>query len=462
MSEPLKRLAAAALVMAIVAALSFALLRPALPALPVDLLLLLGVFACAVYGGPWAGLLATAIGVAAAFVLREQVGAPGAGNAASVLFAGAGVAASLIVHVTGGARASTRAGDTGARHPVGRRSAGNNRPASTEERLRTVVDTLPDIVFTAGVDGRLQVLNGHWLDIGPESAGDAGGLLDLVHPDDAARVRRMWSEATDAQTPLDVRCRLRGRDGSYRWVLARAQVSAAATKNGEHWFGVIIDIDKTVVAERALRDSDERLQLALAATGLGSFEMEFGSGAHRFNETARAMLGFAPDALLTADLIDERIEPRDLQRVREAIARARAIASRTRCRSRGSMRSSIRSAVNRASGAKPSIARAVSLKRCAPDPNSISKLPSPVAANASCSRSSLSRSARSATTVLSMSMMTPNQCSPFFVAAALTWARASTQRYDPSRPRRRQRTSSGVCASVASLHIRRTRAASSG
>lgn len=323
MNEALKRLGTAAVVMLLVTVLAVALLQPALPAFPVEVLLLLGVFAAAVFGGLWAGVLATAIGAAGAYAMQRSAVATDAGYAALAVFVLAGLSASLIVHFS--RRTGSRARAAGAaQRRTDERVMAEARLASTEQGLRTVVDTLPDIVFTADVEGRLHVLNGHWLDIASAQAEEPVILLSLVHPDDAARVRRSWDESIASGAPLDVRCRLRGGDRQYRWVLARAQVRAAAKPNGGHWFGVIVDIDKTVAAERALRDSDERLQLALAATGLGSFEMDFASGEHRLNETARAMLGFELDAALTAGLIEGRIEPRDLERVRAVIAKARA------------------------------------------------------------------------------------------------------------------------------------------
>jgi PAS domain S-box-containing protein len=324
MNEQVKRLAIVAIAMLIVAALHVGWFAPRFSTPVPAALLLLGVFASALYGGLWPGLLATAISVAAIFFSWRHAAMPAEAPVRIVLVGVVGILTALMAQATTRARLRADSDRAALRRQMQERVEAELRLASSEERFRTVVDTLPDLVFTADAAGRFHVLNGHWLDCSTSRRDvEPGDLFALVHPADVARARVTWDEAIAAGVPLDLRCRMRARDQTYRWVLARAQLSAAPNASDEHWFGVIIDIDKAVVAERALRDSDERLQLALAATGLGSFEVDFASGAQTFNESARSMLGFGTDATLTREVFEARIEPSDLEHTREAIARAR-------------------------------------------------------------------------------------------------------------------------------------------
>jgi len=314
MNEPLRRFAVVAIVMTIVAVLHLGWLAPLGPVPFSTTLLLLGAFGCAVYGGLWPGLLATLIGLTVLLLSWRQVSSSTHETLQITLFAATGILASFIAQAARQSRLRADADRAGLRRQMQERAAAELRLASSEQRFRTVVDALPDLVFTVDDQGLFRVLNAHWLDC--ESAQATAGphdLFALVHPDDGARVRSAWGDAVAAAAPLDVRCRLRARDGSYRWALVRAQASAVPSANGERWFGVIIDIDKALAAERALRDSDERLRLALDATELGMWEYDFSSDTVACSDRIYAIAGLEENKPINRAIWLARVVPEDLQ-----------------------------------------------------------------------------------------------------------------------------------------------------
>jgi PAS domain S-box-containing protein len=84
--------------------------------------------------------------------------------------------------------------------------------------------------------------------------------LDLVHPEDTPRSRRALQRHFDGETPLySCECRVRHKDGHWVWVLDRGRV-VTSTEDGRplKMFGTHTDISERILAEEALRESEEK------------------------------------------------------------------------------------------------------------------------------------------------------------------------------------------------------------
>ncbi|MCC7168693.1 MAG: PAS domain-containing protein, partial [Rhodospirillales bacterium] len=111
-----------------------------------------------------------------------------------------------------------------------RSSAAHHRLTRSESQYRSVVESLPQIIWTAGTNGSCDFVNGRWCFFTGSSFHDAlgHGWLQFVHPDDVASAEANWSAAVASRTPMDTEYRLRFRDASYRWVRALATPMLAA------------------------------------------------------------------------------------------------------------------------------------------------------------------------------------------------------------------------------------------
>jgi len=120
------------------------------------------------------------------------------------------------------------------------------RLRESEEHFRYTVELNPQIPWTADPQGNI-------LDAGPRWDELIGmppqRWVEALHPDDVDATIAQWGHSLCTGARVDLRYRLRGRDGSYRWCRVRAGPRYA--ENGEifRWYGVVEDIDEQTVAQ---------------------------------------------------------------------------------------------------------------------------------------------------------------------------------------------------------------------
>ncbi|MDQ3205482.1 MAG: PAS domain S-box protein, partial [Pseudomonadota bacterium] len=132
----------------------------------------------------------------------------------------------------------------------------------SEERLRFVMDSMPQKIFTARPDGAVLYFNPPWLEFAGRTMDQmrGWGWSDLVHPDDVQENLRTWKHAVETCGVYEFEQRFRAADGEYRWHLSRAR--ALRAENGEirMWIGSNTDIDD----QKRASDQLARLAEALA------------------------------------------------------------------------------------------------------------------------------------------------------------------------------------------------------
>ena len=143
----------------------------------------------------------------------------------------------------------------------------------SEEKYRSIVLNIPDVVWTVDSQGRVVFISPNVERLGgftPEEV--CQGRLDLffqtTHPDDVQAMRdALWAAFRDHQ-PRDVEYRARHKDG--RWIWVRARAMGSFEKDGVRYLqGLLSDITERKHAQQALQESQSRLQTIVDSVQTG-------------------------------------------------------------------------------------------------------------------------------------------------------------------------------------------------
>ncbi|QKD06694.1 PAS domain-containing sensor histidine kinase [Mesorhizobium loti R88b] len=134
--------------------------------------------------------------------------------------------------------------------------------AESERNLRSMIDSLPVLVWASSADGSADYVNKHYLDYAglPESDIIGWGYLALIHPDDVEGLLASWK----AQLGLDLavsQARIRRHDGEYHRFYFAGRKFTDPT-GADRWLGVNLDIEDLKRAEDALKASEAALEMS--------------------------------------------------------------------------------------------------------------------------------------------------------------------------------------------------------
>lgn len=142
-----------------------------------------------------------------------------------------------------------------------------------------------------------------------------------VHPDDLPIAGANQKNLLDGKTTTTaIELRMRCKDGSWKWILARGMVvSRDASGKPLRIVGTNSDISERRFMEAALRQNEERWLLALEAAGLGVWDSNLLTGETTYSKRWKDILGFAEDEIGNTDSEwMTRIHPEDMPSVIES------------------------------------------------------------------------------------------------------------------------------------------------
>ncbi|WP_425479899.1 PAS domain S-box protein [Xanthomonas maliensis] len=205
------------------------------------------------------------------------------------------------------------------------RASAQRQLTASEERLRRLADTVPQIIFIADARGQPQYFNRRWYEYtGLDRQHAADSAWVQAHTADGLRLStQAWAQALAGEQAYEVECELLRHDGQRRWHLMRALPVREDSGSISEWIGSCTDIHDRRSFEHRLRDSEARFR-ALCETVPAMIWMSDADGnCVYWNPRWYAFTGQGEDQALVQGWWDV-MHPDDLDRVQQAFAHSLA------------------------------------------------------------------------------------------------------------------------------------------
>ena len=141
-------------------------------------------------------------------------------------------------------------------------------PGNPEEsafNIKSVIDTIPGLVWSAFPDGGIEFCNQRWLEYTGMSLNEVEGWgwAAAIHSEHRPDFVEKWRAALKEGSSFEAEARMRGADGSFRWFLIQALPLRDSGERIIRWYGTSTDIEELKRAQeemQTLKRSEERLR----------------------------------------------------------------------------------------------------------------------------------------------------------------------------------------------------------
>lgn len=206
---------------------------------------------------------------------------------------------------------------------ITQRKAAEGTLADSESRFRTIFQNAALGIALVNREGKPVATNPALCAMLGYSGDELSAMsfVRFTHPDDADLDWDLYQEMVSGTRPqYQIEKRFIRKDGSQIW--ARMTASAVYEQDGtfSHCIGMAQDITEHKRDEQALKESEERWQLALLGTNDGFWDWDARTGEVYFSSRWKEMLGFEDSALPNhSDVWRQRVHPEDLPRVEQML-----------------------------------------------------------------------------------------------------------------------------------------------
>ncbi|MFA4836219.1 MAG: PAS domain S-box protein, partial [Dehalococcoidia bacterium] len=197
----------------------------------------------------------------------------------------------------------------------------------SEEKYRSLVANIPDVVWTTDWDGNFTFVSCNVekiLGYTPEEMERENPLdrtATRVHPDYAEKVREALRAVYRKGGELDVEFRYKKKDGQWVWVNARAV--ATYERDGIRYLdGLLSDISERKRTEEALRENEEKYRSLVAHIPDVVWTTDWDGKFKFVSRNVEKILGYTPEEMERENLSDRmatKVHPDDAEKIREAL-----------------------------------------------------------------------------------------------------------------------------------------------
>ena len=198
----------------------------------------------------------------------------------------------------------------------------------SEEHLRSFMESAEGFaVYRLRIDPE-DYYSGHVIFVSP-SLKDTIGVspqdefskwFENIHDDDLPSVINAQKESAQTGVPFRQEFRLKTLEGGLRWVQAISNGVFDSEGKPKYYNGMIIDVTAQKQAEKALRESQQRMALAMEGGNIGMFDWNLRTGEVFFDRRLHKSLGYSPSDLeISHSSLEKVIHPEDWPKTQQAL-----------------------------------------------------------------------------------------------------------------------------------------------
>ncbi|MBM0743648.1 PAS domain S-box protein, partial [Phormidium sp. CLA17] len=196
----------------------------------------------------------------------------------------------------------------------------------SEERLHLVLQNMPVMLDAFDEEGNIIEWNRECERVTGYRADEVVGnpqSIERLYPDPAYRQQMMqaWSDRGNnyRQWEWDITC----KDGSIK-TISWSNISDKFPIPGWASWGIGVDVTDRQQAEKQLRQSEQRLSLAIEGSGMATWDVDIQADKALWSEQHFKLLGYdpAPNGEVMLEKWRSRVHPEDMPKIREASTRS--------------------------------------------------------------------------------------------------------------------------------------------
>ena len=188
-----------------------------------------------------------------------------------------------------------------------------NSLLESEQRFKNVANSAPVFIWMAGTDKLRYFFNTAWLKFtGRTLEQEKGnGWAAGIHPDDFKNYLNKYHTAFEKKEEFYTEYRLKRYDGEYRWVSAKGVPRFTSEETFDGFTGAGMDIHERVIYQKKLKEDEERLNIIINASELGTWELNVKTKEIIYSDRYLEILGYKNRIELNHHELIKHLHPDD-------------------------------------------------------------------------------------------------------------------------------------------------------